>query len=446
MKFKNVVTTLFFAIMSDLVVAQTITSQFDFGNADYAALSIPKEFSYNEVPYLMMYDKDDRNILHVYNEELEVVKTINMKEVIPFTYQLTYQDEAREVIAVNEVNKSQYCQFESLEAFIQQEKMMDPDFDESCLNITNLTDGTRKITIDYNRIRYSTNEQMYFAYTYFGMKYPLVYFVENEENLTGYKVSYNIEYSDWKAVGTRIVDCSERQERIKLCNINLNLGEGKTNRYFEVSQTLFNKDEQFEYIVPKYKLSNRGNISTIPNGVINDGQVKIVTTRSTVVSEQKELALAGFMILSEDGDIISDIDFDGGFEGNIYIEHAFVISIGKSKYLAFDGYCNNENATIFYRIDNSTNSIQKVMTAPSTMVLSPTIVSNGTPINVKFGDSNESGSDIVVVSASGASVKSYHVPAGQTSMQILTNSTTGMYCVSRIQKNKSVETRKIIVR
>ena len=40
-------------------------------------------------------------------------------------------------------------------------------------------------------------------------------------------------------------------------------------------------------------------------------------------------------------------DFDGGFEGNIYIEHAFVISIGKSKYLAFDGYCNNENATIF---------------------------------------------------------------------------------------------------
>lgn len=267
MKFKNVVTTLFFAIMSDLVVAQTITSQFDFGNADYAALSIPKEFSYNEVPYLMMYDKDDRNILHVYNEELEVVKTINMKEVIPFTYQLTYQDEAREVIAVNEVNKSQYCQFESLEAFIQQEKMMDPDFDESCLNITNLTDGTRKITIDYNRIRYSTNEQMYFAYTYFGMKYPLVYFVENEENLTGYKVSYNIEYSDWKAVGTRIVDCSERQERIKLCNINLNLGEGKTNRYFEVSQTLFNKDEQFEYIVPKYKLSNRGNISTIPTSV-----------------------------------------------------------------------------------------------------------------------------------------------------------------------------------
>lgn len=38
----------------------------------------------------MMYDKDDRNILHVYNEELEVVKTINMKEEIPFTYQLTY--------------------------------------------------------------------------------------------------------------------------------------------------------------------------------------------------------------------------------------------------------------------------------------------------------------------------------------------------------------------
>lgn len=445
-KIKKTVITLLLAIMSGIAVAQTVTSQFDFGYADYAALSIPKEFSYNEVPHLVMYDKNDRNTLQIYNERLEVVKTITMKEDIPFTYQLTYQDEIREVIAVNEVVKIPYCQFESLEAFVQQQKMIDPDFDESCITITSLTDGTKRITIDYTNSKYSSNEQMYFAYTYFGMRYPMVYYIENEENLVGYQVRYSIEYSDWKSTGTRTVDCNESQKRIRLCNINLNLGDGKTNWYFEISQTLFNKDEQFEYIVPKYRLSSNGNIGTIENSYPDDGQIKVVTTRTTVVSEQKELALAGFIILSEDGNVISDIDFDSGFEGNIYTDHAFVITIGKSVYLAFDGYCNNEYSTIFYKIDNSTNSIQKVMTAPSTMVLSPTIASSGTPINVKFGDSNENGSDIMVVSATGALLKSYHVPAGQTSLQIYTNSPAGMYGVCRLQKNKSVETKKIIIK
>ena len=434
------------AALATTSAAQSITGRFEFGYADRAALSVPKEFSYGSVPYLVLVDNNDQNNIQVYDENLDVVKTIAMKESMPFNYQLTCQAETREVTAVNETYKNSYYSYESYEAFIQRESLVDPYFNESCLIIKDFGDGTRKITVDYTNSGYTTNRQMYFAYDYFGMQYPKVYFIENSEGLTGYRVEYAVEYSEWQATGTMVNDYSADQDRIRLCNINLNNGDGRANSYFEVSQTLFNSDEGFEYILPKYKLSANGNVGG--SYVINGGgdTEQITTQRSVVISEQKELALAGFQVLSEDGNVVSDITFDGDFEGSIDLDCAFVITIGNTTYLAFDGYSNGQSSTIFYKIDRSTSSIQKVKTAPSTMKLTPTVVNSGSTINVNFGDDNVKGSDLVVVSASGAAVQTYHVPAGQTSAQIQANTSAGMYCISRLQKNKAAETKKIIVK
>ena len=434
------------AALATTSAAQSITGRFEFGYADRAALSVPKEFSYGSVPYLVLVDNNDQNNIQVYDENLDVVKTIAMKESMPFNYQLTCQAETREVTAVNETYKNSYCSYESYEAFIQRESLVDPYFNESCLIIKDFGDGTRKITVDYTNSGYTTNRQMYFAYDYFGMQYPKVYFIENSEGLTGYRVEYAVEYSEWQATGTTVNDYSADQDRIRLCNINLNNGDGRANSYFEVSRTLFNSDEGFEYILPKYKLSANGNVGG--SYVINGGgdTEQITTQRSVVISEQKELALAGFQVLSEDGNVVSDITFDGDFEGSIDLDCAFVITIGNTTYLAFDGYSNGQSSTIFYKIDRSTSSIQKVKTAPSTMKLTPTVVNSGSTINVNFGDDNVKGSDLVVVSASGAAVQTYHVPAGQTSAQIQANTSAGMYCISRLQKNKAAETKKIIVK
>ena len=434
------------AALATTSAAQSITGRFEFGYADRAALSVPKEFSYGSVPYLVLVDNNDQNNIQVYDENLDVVKTIAMKESMPFNYQLTCQAETREVTAVNETYKNSYCSYESYEAFIQRESLVDPYFNESCLIIKDFGDGTRKITVDYTNSGYTTNRQMYFAYDYFGMQYPKVYFIENSEGLTGYRVEYAVEYSEWQATGTTVNDYSADQDRIRLCNINLNNGDGRANSYFEVSQTLFNSDEGFEYILPKYKLSANGNVGG--SYVINGGgdTEQITTQRSVVISEQKELALAGFQVLSEDGNVVSDITFDGDFEGSIDLDCAFVITIGNTTYLAFDGYSNGQSSTIFYKIDRSTSSIQKVKTAPSTMKLTPTVVNSGSTINVNFGDDNVKGSDLVVVSASGAAVQTYHVPAGQTSAQIQANSSAGMYCISRLPKNKIAETKKFIVK
>ena len=445
MRRMKIYTIIAISALATTSAAQTVTDRFEFGHADRVALSVPIEFSYQSVPYLVLENNNEQNSVQIYDENLDVVKTITLKESIPFNYQLTCKYETRDVNAVKEMYRDAYCNFVSYESFIQTEKNYDPTFDESCLIVTDLDDGTRKIAVDYTNSQFVTNSQMYFAYDYFGMKYPKVYFIENSEGVTGYRVGYAVEYSEWVAAGTSVNDYSANQSRISLCNINLNNGDGRATTYFDLSQTLFNSDEGFEYILPKYKLSANGNIR-FPEITGVEEPEKITTQRSTIISEQKKLALAGFQVLSEDGNVVSDITFDGDFEGSINLDYAFVITIGNSTYLAFDGYCNDQSSTIFYKIDRLTNSIQKVKMASATMKLSPNMVNSGSTINVNFGDANEKGSDIIVVSASGTVVRTYHVPAGQTSIQIQANSSAGMYCITRLQKNKIAETKKFIVK
>ena len=80
------------------------------------------------------------------------------------------------------------------------------------------------------------------------------------------------------------------------------------------------------------------------------------------------------------------------------------------------------------------------------MSVSPLVVSRGSAINITFGDANATGSDLQLVSPSGALLRSCHVPSGQTSAQIRATAPAGICFLSRLQKNKAAETRKDVVR
>lgn len=146
------------------------------------------------------------------------------------------------------------------------------------------------------------------------------------------------------------------------------------------------------------------------------------------------------------GSIVKDITFDSDFDGNIDIYTGFVITIGETTYLAFNGSSNNEKVTVFYKIDRTTQSIKKVMKAPATMRLSPTIASRNSTLSISFSDSNENGSDIVMTSTAGVTTNKVTVPAGQQSATLQANVPAGIYCVSRMRNNKAIETKKVVVR
>lgn len=412
------------------------------------ALSIPKEFCYNNAPMLQMYDKDYDGSLLIYDENLNLKETLKINGDKTFDYQITYQDEVRDVESVTLNQEYEDCLNQSYDQFIQQAQIMDPSFVESKLTITEEANGDKLIVYDYTSgAMYGTITDYYFGYDAFGTKYPRIYFRCKNDVMYRYRATYSVTYSDWRVAGTRTVDQQYTYRRLYLCNINLNQGDGRANYYFEASQTLFNNDESFEYLVPKLVLSSQGDgVPQSITPVVVGGDDPIETTRSTVISEKSKVAMVGFQIVSSDGTVIRDLDFDSGFVSSSTPNYIYVVTIGNKTYLAFSGYKDGNSCTIFYQIDRQTSEIRRVSEARGSFMVSPTIVDKSTPVYIKFDDENKNGSDIFVYSASGNQMQQQSVPAGETGTQLTLNRNSGMYIVARKQPGKPVQTQKVIVK
>ena len=114
--------------------AQKTTNRIKLGNPYDAAITIPSEFSYGNIPMLTLYDYTDKNIL-VYNENLEQIKSIPLSNNLTFDYQLTYKDESRTIVSVNEISKTESSRYRSYLEFLEHERIVNPTFDESQLII-----------------------------------------------------------------------------------------------------------------------------------------------------------------------------------------------------------------------------------------------------------------------------------------------------------------------
>lgn len=360
--------------------AQTIDGDLSVSYDSYrSSVSIPHEFCYGNTPLLVLHNKDNNSpSVRLYDENLNLVKKIDLKNDFTFDYTLDYQDEKREVVAVGETYKSKNYAYSSYEQFVERESKLlldrnpnlTSDFSiESSFIVEELENGDKNIKIDYSKIPsygegYS-NSSNYFAFEQYGFKYPLnYYYVEKNGAVYGCGAQYAASYSEWVPYGTHKESKTQNIDVISLYNLNLNENGGNSEVLsFDVSQTLFNDDEKFEYLIPKFKLSKFGEsesdiVSPSPGGV------QLELTRSTLMSDKSKLALAGFQVVSENGTIVKDIDFDNEFEGYAIYGRVFVITIGKNTYLAFIGTKNGNDCTVFYKIDRTTSSIQQAKSVP----------------------------------------------------------------------------------
>lgn len=433
-----------FATVSE--AQMVVTSRMELGSPYDYALSIPKEFSYDGKPLITMYDNSGEKNLLIYDENLNLIKQVDMTKSFSFDYSLKYQDERRHVNNVKEVGKTQTCLNIPFGEWESRQSMLDPSFTPSALTIQVQENGDSVITYKSN---YTSYEYLYFAYNTFGVKYPKLYWLASKGNMYECKTNYEVEYSDWQVINTYTQNIHEKLDRLRLCNINLNSGDGRANYYFIVSQTLFNNDADFEYIIPKFKLSQNSNVmgysSEINTGYNNE---TIDTIQTVCNSEESNFYLIGFQIVSSEGNVINDINFDTG-EGvsGIDLDHAYVITIGSNTYLAFDGYdSNDKRATLFYKINRTTSDIKKVKVASNSMLVSSTAQEHNAIVNINFTDENNCGSNIVVTSTNGVNVKQVTVPSNQKSVQFNFAGNTGIYCISRVQKGKIIEVKKVLIK
>lgn len=120
-------------------------------------------------------------------------------------------------------------------------------------------------------------------------------------------------------------------------------------RNIYLSQTLFNTDEKYEFLMPLYSSSTPEIYEEDRDG---DGVVDIRDSYT-------DNSMIGFQIVSEDGKVLQTVNFDGGFHASSSGKYnAQLLKIHGKLYLTFEGYVDNSGAILLYSINPATSSVR----------------------------------------------------------------------------------------
>lgn len=402
---------------------------------------IPKDYSFDGNAKLHFYDYDDN--ISVYDDNIEVVKQFKLTDQT-FSFERTYVTKTREVknVASEVLNSEVYIDFNdyymTYEEWLNQEEMLGGS--DYTLIKKEMPDGTIKL---YGYYSWSV-ESTIFAFNYFGAEYPMVYLLYNptEGIIYRYKVRYKVEYTDWKEGEKETVSETYTSNPMKLHYWNMALGQSEEGPSFYVSQTLFNEDEDYEYIVPKYTIVDEG--GDLISSDDPEYAHEIVLSRRVLLSSGYP-AQTGFRVMSSDGSVIKEIDFEEGFLLDEYSNDQYLIVMGNKTYIAIDGeYKDGESyqrGIVFYLVDGKETAIKQVKTAPIKMK----VTKRANTIDVHLSNTDQP-SNIVVTNMNGMTLAKQNARAGQSEVMINTTAPSGVYNVSRIQNGKVVDSSKVVLK
>lgn len=181
-----------------------------------------------------------------------------------------------------------------------------------------------------------------------------------------------------------------------------------------LTQTLFNDDEKYEYVVG------------IPDGSDSYGKI------------------SGFKIVSEDGTVLQTVSFGMGASSE-----PDIIEIGMNTYFAFEMYEDSESWNSYlnlYKINKSDDPTKvSVATAPVRISVSPRVAERNQDITVVA--EGEGIREVVVTDAAGRIVYSTKAAAGQQTVKINSRHlSSGLNVVSVKSADGKNENCKVIVK
>ena len=205
---------------------------------------------------------------------------------------------------------------------------------------------------------------------------------------------------------------------------------------FCLSQTLFNDDAAFEYVLPLMEIQ-KGETEEIDRD--NDGEIDY---KETSYSPQT----VGYSIVSETGTVLQSIRFDEGFTSWSEL-NADIYLMGDKCYLVFEGYVKAEDGSrdvsLVYSLDRTSNAIQKVAMHMGPKV-SPTVADRSETITVELGETNAR--EIQVVNAAGKTMLRLPVRNGQKQVSFSARNLSRGVNVVNVVGDKNSNQTKIIVK
>ena len=286
---------------------------------------VPKVLSYDEKASVVSVSEDKD--VSVYDDDITLVRTFHVN--LP-TYKGTWETQRRKA------EGKAYSQNESIEYY---DELTWNGAKEWANN--SYAYGDRGMVVKDNYQFWPEDESYYWNYGEFGKTYPTSYYYWNPEDghIYGVTLEYTYAYTgEWETVNSSSWEDSGMQKLyFEDYDDNSHPDQG-----FLLSQTLFNDDDKFEYVVCSYVAEDRinGEYDRDDDGMIDERNV------------EHGWKVTGYDIMSEDGTVLFSIESDKYFDWG---ESGVIKLNGKYYFLLTDG-----DETDFYKIDKQSAGISKV--------------------------------------------------------------------------------------
>ena len=214
-----------------------------------------------------------------------------------------------------------------------------------------------------------------------------------------------------------------------------------------LTQTLFNKDAQYEYLyfpISSYATRDYNNYPNQPDCQDCYEKTTTFTQEGTIYYEP---VYTGFEVKSETGATLQSVSFPNGFV-MIYDVHAQIIKLSNEYHLLCSGELNSTPAMLVYKINpDSKNSVQQVM-EPVRIAAFPNPVKRNQTITVQFAGENVKNmqTELQVTNIQGQTTEKRIIPAGQKQVVLpATNFAPGMNIIRVHQQGEEVGSIKVVV-
>lgn len=393
----------------------------------YGPYYLYPEFTYDGKTQIYMEvgnsNSSDPEKIAIYDEAFRHIKTLNVPTCPAVTAKYSYQNAVHGPVGV------------SIGGTFEYEMARFPSVDD----VYNYIDRQWEEVKENGEIRFYYNgpssefENFYLCYEGYGKKYPKNYYLVKETGLDGQEkyclmdvvVEYNSEGYGFVCYG----EPEEKTETITPGYIELDIQTDYSRDLDSapVTQTLFNSDEAYEFIVSDYSLINYN---------VENEDYK---------ATGKYLAITGFKVVSENGNTVATMNFPSGMYG--YGDpQLFITSAGNFLIVVLNND-SGERFVVTYKVENSGSGIRQIGSPVQCgMKVNPTAPTRGSLVNVSFAPA-ESGTRLNVVGTDGRCVFQCALDEGVTSSQIETGRfSSGIYVVVLEDSKGTRESCKIIIR
>ncbi|MCD8385581.1 MAG: T9SS type A sorting domain-containing protein [Bacteroidales bacterium] len=422
-------TLLLFAAASMAGVSALAADQILIDEMDYDLYGVYPQFTVDNTRYL--FQQGDEAVV-IYDSKFNEVNTFALPPSIQLTETTTYQEREYGYIVTGVRNTDEW---EILPAGSSQEEIDNVLADEpAILDTVAGDDGATLYITEYLELNGETFTE-----------YPRAYLkLCADMSLWVVKVDYETDYGPYGEWGEEQTETSTYSARGYLNWVSTKDFLYDIDAECTFTQTLFNTDANWEYIVPKYgqKTKSFVNTTTCCVGIVT---TEIEYRRGTRIEDK----IVGFQVVSETGNVMYDCTFSNGF----YLDDndPQVVVLGDDVYFQFYGCIPNGKDVdyyhLFYSIDRSGAGIAEKQLIKQSASVSPTSVRRNDQVKVTLSQPAERSCKVTVVSSTGRVMQSQPISAGDNGAIINTsNLPSGVYIVNINDGTTIRENCKIIVR